>query len=66
MAYVLGLGTCFGANYLTSAAQPALLYLVPALVSSALITAGVRGELKEVWSFQTPSTNVAAGDAESK
>lgn len=66
VAYILGLGTCFGANFLTSSPQPALLYLVPALVSSALITASARGELKEVWGFRTPTPAGVATEGESE
>lgn len=54
-AYVLGLGSCFGINFATSAAQPALLYLVPALISSTLLVAAARGEVGDVVKFRTPS-----------
>jgi minor histocompatibility antigen H13 len=63
-AYVLGLGTCFGVNYVTGAAQPALLYLVPALISSALLTAGARGELADVVQFRTPSKGSVFGGSD--
>ncbi|GAB0489669.1 hypothetical protein MMPV_000894 [Pyropia vietnamensis] len=43
-AYVAGLAVCFGANMIFHAAQPALVYLVPALISSTLLTATTRGE----------------------
>lgn len=33
------------------AAQPALLYLVPACLSSSLLCATVRGELKELFDY---------------
>eukprot|EP00177_Eucheuma_denticulatum_P002422 GFKZ01004342.1.p1 GENE.GFKZ01004342.1~~GFKZ01004342.1.p1 ORF type:complete len:457 (-),score=34.00 GFKZ01004342.1:176-1546(-) len=52
VAYTLGLGTCFGVNFVTGAAQPALLYLVPALILSAVAVGSVRGELGEVLSFR--------------
>lgn len=54
IAYVLGLGSCFGVNFATNAAQPALLYLVPALISSTLIVAALRGELQDVLQFRLP------------
>lgn len=51
-AYVAGLMTCFAANLTTSAAQPALLYLVPALIASSLGMAAYRGEFSEVLTFK--------------
>lgn len=51
-AYALGLGTCFVVNELTQAGQPALLYLDPACIGSALACGAVNGQLKEVWSFE--------------
>lgn len=51
-AYVVGLGTCFAINMKTHAAQPALLYLVPALILSALGVGGLRGQLGDVVGFQ--------------
>lgn len=50
-AYTAALFSCFYVNYTTNAAQPALLYLVPALIGSSLAVGAARGELKEVWSF---------------
>jgi minor histocompatibility antigen H13 len=54
VAYVLGLGSCFGVNFVTSSPQPALFYIVPMLISSTLIVAATRGELSDVIQFQTP------------
>lgn len=54
-AYTMGLGICFLVNYLTSAAQPALLYLVPALIGSSVAVAAWRGELSDVIRFSTES-----------
>ena len=54
MAYAVGLLICFGVNATTKAAQPALLYLVPALLSSSIITALTRNELSQVLSFKQP------------
>ncbi len=51
-AYGVGLLTCFGANTLTKAPQPALIYIVPALLLSSFITAGVRGELPTLLKFR--------------
>lgn len=60
VAYVLGLGSCFGVNFATNAAQPALLYLVPALISSTLLVGAVRGELKDVLQFRVPARTLSA------
>lgn len=54
-AYTLGLGLCFLVNYLTTAAQPALLYLVPALIGSSVAVAAWRGELSDVLTFSADS-----------
>lgn len=59
-AYTSALCTCFFVNYQTSAAQPALLYLVPALIASSVAVGAVRGELKDVLFF----SNEDEGDAE--
>lgn len=53
VAYSVGLLTCFGANLQTHAAQPALLYLVPSLIFSALAMGTARGELMDVLGFKS-------------
>ncbi|KAI9487159.1 MAG: signal peptide peptidase-domain-containing protein [Benjaminiella poitrasii] len=50
-AYILGLGLTMAVMHVFKAAQPALLYLSPACILSALITAAVRGELKDLFAF---------------
>lgn len=57
-AYTLGLGLCFLVNYVTNAAQPALLYLVPALIGSSIAVAAWRGELGDVLAFSESKTSV--------
>ena len=52
LAYATGLGLCFGVNEITHAGQPALLYLDPACIGSALICGAFNGQLKEVWNFE--------------
>jgi len=52
IAYALGLGICFGVNEITHAGQPALLYLDPACIGSALACGVVNGQLKDVWNFE--------------
>ncbi|KAI7864953.1 signal peptide peptidase-domain-containing protein [Mucor mucedo] len=53
VAYVLGLGTTMVVMHFFKAAQPALLYLSPACILSALITAAVRSEIKELFEYTT-------------
>ncbi|KAI8141484.1 signal peptide peptidase-domain-containing protein [Fennellomyces sp. T-0311] len=53
IAYILGLATTMFVMHVFHAAQPALLYLSPACILSALITAAVRGELKELFAYTT-------------
>ncbi|KAJ2959911.1 hypothetical protein NQZ79_g4694 [Umbelopsis isabellina] len=59
-AYVIGLLTTFVVMHTFQAAQPALLYLSPACILSALITAAVRGELKDLFAYSTEEDNEAA------
>ena len=49
--YVLGLGTTIVVMNVFDAAQPALLYIVPAVLGSTALAAAARGELKAVFSF---------------
>jgi len=42
---------CFSVSIVFQAAQPALLYLVPACLGSSLLCAVVRGELKELFDY---------------
>lgn len=49
--YVLGLVATVAVMYIFNAAQPALLYLVPACLGSAIVTAFVRGEFKELLAY---------------
>jgi len=51
-AYAFGLAACFIVNDITHAGQPALLYLDPACIGSALACGAANGQLKEVWNFQ--------------
>lgn len=51
-AYAIGLMACFGVNEITNAGQPALLYLDPACVGSALACGVANGQLQEVWDFE--------------
>ena len=51
LGYVLGLGTTLYVMIVFEAAQPALLYLVPACLGSSLLCATVRGEMKELFDY---------------
>ncbi|KAJ3207114.1 Minor histocompatibility antigen H13 [Clydaea vesicula] len=51
IAYIAGLFTTVFVMHNFKAAQPALLYLSPACTLTALITALVRGEVKELFTF---------------
>lgn len=53
IAYILGLGLTMAVMHFFKAAQPALLYLSPACILSVLITAVVRGELKDLFAYTT-------------
>lgn len=57
-AYTAGLLTCFVANTISAAPQPALLYIVPALLAAAVGTAAVRGELQEVVAYKVDAATV--------
>ena len=52
LAYAFGLGACFTANAIFQNGQPALIYLDPSLVGSALACASANGQLTELWDFQ--------------
>lgn len=53
VAYIAGLATTMGVMHFFNAAQPALLYLSPACILSSLITAAVRGEIKDLFAYTT-------------
>lgn len=51
VAYIAGLGTTLFVMMKFNAAQPALLYLVPACLGSSLLCAFARGEMKELFEY---------------
>jgi len=51
IGYILGMGATMYVMITFQAAQPALLYLVPACLGSSFITAVVRGEIKELFAY---------------
>ena len=52
-AYTVGLAGTFAANYLTKSGQPALVYIVPSLLITALATAAARGELEGLLAYRS-------------
>ncbi|KAK2794859.1 hypothetical protein FQN50_009844 [Emmonsiellopsis sp. PD_5] len=51
IGYIAGMLATLLAMQISSHAQPALLYLVPGVLSSLWITAFVKGDIKEMWNF---------------
>lgn len=66
IAYVLGLATTMVVMHFFKAAQPALLYLSPACILSALITAAVRGEIKDLFEYTTEEEKEDEDDEKKK
>lgn len=58
IAYGCGLVASFLASYLTGEGQPALLYLVPLTVGSAVFVGFQKQELKDLWSFEIKKKEV--------
>lgn len=51
MGYVIGMLATLGAMQISNHAQPALLYLVPGVLTSLWATAWVKGDAAEMWRF---------------
>ena len=62
--YAFGLVTTFAANYLTKSGQPALVYIVPSLLLAAIATAFSRGEVEELFAFQSSRAAIAQAQLE--
>lgn len=62
IAYVVGLTIALLANTFIQNGQPALLYIVPAILASALLTAFWYGEVHELLSFQHDDEHADAGE----
>lgn len=58
IAYILGLGTTLFVMAYFDAAQPALLYLVPACLGSSFTVAIIRGEVKELLEYSEEQEEV--------
>mmetsp|Transcript_28580 Transcript_28580/g.47298 ORF Transcript_28580/g.47298 Transcript_28580/m.47298 type:complete len:396 (+) Transcript_28580:95-1282(+) len=63
VAYVAGLGTTLYVMIVFQAAQPALLYLVPACLGSSLLCAAIRMELSDLFSYSEEEEEEAADEA---
>lgn len=66
VAYVLGLVTTLFVMIRFNAAQPALLYLVPACLGSSFLCAVIRGEVKELLEYSEEEEEVEEKPAESE
>jgi minor histocompatibility antigen H13 len=51
IAYFFGLCTTVGVMYSFGAAQPALLYLVPACLGTSILLSNIKGEFKQLWKY---------------
>jgi len=62
--YILGLGTTVFVMHVFEAAQPALLYIVPACIATSVFGAFQAGKLKELWGYsEDKPEEEAEGDA---
>ncbi|TPX34658.1 hypothetical protein SmJEL517_g02726 [Synchytrium microbalum] len=66
VAYAIGLVTTVAVMHTTKTAQPALLYLSPACTLSVLLTALIRGELKQLWAYSPDKDVVKKSDKADK
>merc|ERR1712232_274124 len=64
--YVVGLATTLYVMIAFEAAQPALLYLVPACLGSSLLCAVSRGELKELFQYSEEEETKEGDEKEAK
>jgi minor histocompatibility antigen H13 len=58
-AYVAGLATTLYVMIVFKAAQPALLYLVPACLGSSFVCAAMRGEIKDLLAYSEEEDEAA-------
>jgi len=65
-AYTIGLITTIFVMHVFKAAQPALLYLVPACLGAALVTALMEGDFQKLFAFQDVDEEEAKKRAEGK
>jgi len=61
VAYAVGLVAAFGANAVTGAGQPALLYLVPATLGAVAALAALRGDVGKLAAFTDAGPSILGG-----
>jgi minor histocompatibility antigen H13 len=66
LAYICGLGTTLLVMIQFNAAQPALLYLVPACLGSSFLCAVVRGEVKQLLAYSEEEEEEEVEDEDKK
>jgi len=66
LAYFLGLMATIIVMHYFKAAQPALLYLVPACIGAPLLVATIKGELKELFGYEDNPELTAEADDDKK
>ena len=64
--YVLGLMTTVVMMIQFKAAQPALLYLVPAAILSAVFTAAIRGQISQLFAYSEEAAEAPEDEKKSK
>lgn len=62
IGYVIGLASTILVLHIFQAGQPALLYIVPAIIGSVVITAIARGEVGDLLAYHDPQPEVVAED----
>ncbi|KAF5386018.1 hypothetical protein D9615_002521 [Tricholomella constricta] len=65
-AYFLGLVTTMSVMHFFGKAQPALLYLSPACILSFVLTAAIRGELRDAWNWNDDPESLETAAAADK
>jgi len=66
LCYALGLAATVGVMYFFNAAQPALLYLVPACLGGSLAVALARGEFPALLAYDEEASDAAKDDGKKK
>lgn len=66
LGYIVGMMATEAAMHYANHAQPALLYLVPAVLISLLLTAAIRGELNLMWEYTEEEDEGGEGAGDKK
>ena len=64
--YVLGLATTVGVMHVFKAAQPALLYIVPANILTASIGAMIKNKFGDLWAYEEEAPAEEGKEGEAK